>query len=315
MIAAESSRFPAWFITLVLLTLLVSAASSSGQNGSHCIDGTYDHEGRTCCLCGAGLHLVEHCTTDLQIGKCQTCPKLEYSSHPNYETSCEPCTSCSQPSANLEVDEPCTPARNTRCRCKENHYCSSDIKPCITCKPCKVCDEGIEVDCTPNSDTVCKEKIGDNKLWIILGIIVPMLVIGLVVGLAVGLACHWKRRRDRERRHPVELTDFTAAKSQLLRAPVVDLQPHLPDIAEVIGWNDMKVVAMYSSIQNPAIEECQMNHPGNIQEAKLELLKIWVEKNGREASRNIVQILQSKGKRDTAEKVMDILSRPNNNPA
>ncbi|KAF1375646.1 hypothetical protein PFLUV_G00222350 [Perca fluviatilis] len=315
MIAAESSRCPAWFITLVLLSLLVLAASSSGRNRSNpCIDGSYDHEGRTCCLCGAGLHLEEHCTANLQIGKCKTCPKETYSSHPNYQESCEPCTSCSQPNANLEVDEPCTPARNARCRCKKNHYCSSNIKPCIICNPCKVCDDGIKVACTANSDTVCNEKNEeDNKVGIIIGIIVSMLVIGL----AVGLACLWKRRRDRKRRHPVELTDFNGPEeqSQFLRAPVVDLQPHLPDIAEVIGWRDMEGVAMRSTIPNAAIEACQMNHPGNIQEATLELLKIWVEKNGREASRKLVQILQRSRKRDTAEKVMDILSRPNNNPA
>ncbi|XP_078129334.1 tumor necrosis factor receptor superfamily member 6 isoform X2 [Sander vitreus] len=315
MISSESRKFPAWFITLVLLSLLVSATSSSneGQNRSQpCVDGTYEHEGRTCCLCGAGLHLEEHCTTNLQIGTCKTCPKETYSSHPNNQESCEPCTSCSQPNANLEVEEPCTPARNARCRCKNNHYCSSDIKPCIFCNPCKVCTEGIKVDCTANSDTVCNDKIeGDNKVWIIAGILFTVVFIGL----AIGLACLLKRRRDRKRQHRVELTDFNAAESQSIRAPVVDLQPHLPDIAEAIGWRDMKVVAMRSKILNPTIEACQMNCPGNIQEATLELLKIWVEKNGKEASRNLVQILQRNGKRDTAEMVMDILSRPNNNPA
>ncbi|KAA8583710.1 hypothetical protein FQN60_014918 [Etheostoma spectabile] len=199
MIAAESSKFPAWFsvVTLVLLFLLKSAASSTneGQNISQsCVDGTYEHEGKKCCLCGAGLHLEEHCTVNLQIGKCKTCLKETYSSHPNNHESCEPCTSCSQPN-------------------------------------------------------------------------------------------------------------------------VVDLQAHLPDIVEVIGWKVMKDLAMRSTITDPTIEACQMNHPGNIQEATLELLKIWVEKNGKEASRNLVQILHKSGKKDRAERVMDILSRPNNNHA
>ncbi|XP_031162909.1 tumor necrosis factor receptor superfamily member 23 isoform X2 [Sander lucioperca] len=309
MISAESSKFPVWFIILALLSLLVSATSSSneGQNRSQpCVDGTYEHEGRNCCLCGAGLHLKEHCTTNLQFGTCETCPKETYSIYPNNQKSCEPCTSCLQPNANLEVEEPCTPARDTRCRCKHNHYCSSDIKPCKICNPCKVCAKGIKVDCTANSDRVCNDKTeGDNKVAIIVGIIVIVVVIGLAIGLLL------KRRRNRKRQHQVELTDFNAAESQFLRAPVVDLQPHLPDIAEVIGWRDLEVVAIRSSIPNTAIEACKINHPHSIEEATLELLKIWVEKNGREASRNLVQILQRSGKRDKAEKVMDILSRPN----
>ncbi|XP_032397614.1 tumor necrosis factor receptor superfamily member 6 [Etheostoma spectabile] len=312
MIAAESSKFPAWFsvVTLVLLFLLKSAASSTneGQNISQsCVDGTYEHEGKKCCLCGAGLHLEEHCTVNLQIGKCKTCLKETYSSHPNNHESCEPCTSCSQPNANLEVDEPCTPARNARCRCKKDHYCSSDIKTCKICYPCKVCEKGIKVACTANSDTVCSE--GYNTVGIIVGITVPVVVILLVISLGL-----WLWRRNRKRQQQVELMNVTSEEnSHFLR--VVDLQAHLPDIVEVIGWKVMKDLAMRSTITDPTIEACQMNHPGNIQEATLELLKIWVEKNGKEASRNLVQILHKSGKKDRAERVMDILSRPNNNHA
>lgn len=42
-----------------------------------------------------GQYLVEHCTKNLQNGKCDLCPDNTYSSEPTSETSCEPCTSCS----------------------------------------------------------------------------------------------------------------------------------------------------------------------------------------------------------------------------
>ncbi|XP_034754110.1 tumor necrosis factor receptor superfamily member 6-like [Etheostoma cragini] len=313
MIAAKSSKFSAWFnvVTLVLLFLLMSAASSTneGQNMSQsCVDGTYEHEGKMCCLCGAGLHLEEHCTMNLQIGKCKTCLEETYSSHPNNHESCEPCTSCSQPNANLEVDEPCTPARNTRCRCKKDHYCSSDIKTCKICYPCKVCAKGIKTACTANSDTVCDE--GYDIVGITVGIIVTLAVIGLGIGLGL-----WLRRRHQKRQLPVALINVNTPEENIQFLRVVDLRPHLPDIVEVIGWADMKDLAIRSTILDPTIETCELNHPGNYQEATLELLKIWVERNGKEASRNLVQLLHRSGKRDRAERVMDILSRPNNNPA
>lgn len=38
-------------------------------------------------------------------------------------------------SANLEVEEECTAGRDTKCRCKEDHFCSSES--CTICHPCK----------------------------------------------------------------------------------------------------------------------------------------------------------------------------------
>lgn len=42
-----------------------------------------------------GQHLVEHCTENLQYGKCELCQVETYSSEPSSQMSCEPCTSCS----------------------------------------------------------------------------------------------------------------------------------------------------------------------------------------------------------------------------
>ncbi|XP_068577198.1 tumor necrosis factor receptor superfamily member 6-like isoform X2 [Cebidichthys violaceus] len=161
---AASSKFPVWFIAFVLLSLHVYVAE--GRNESNpCVDGTYDHGGRRCCLCNAGQYLKEHCTTDLQYGKCENCAPKMYSSQPNDLDSCEPCTSCSQPNANLEEKEPCTSGSDAKCRCKKDHYCSSGTETCRICNPCRECPEGIKVACSASNNTVCNEKIeGVNNI-------------------------------------------------------------------------------------------------------------------------------------------------------
>ncbi|XP_042357471.1 tumor necrosis factor receptor superfamily member 6 [Plectropomus leopardus] len=311
--AADSSKFPAWFFTYILRFLLVSASfcCAGGTAASPpCVDGTYEHEGRKCCLCAAGLYLEKHCTTNLQYGECKICAAGMYSSHPNYADSCELCKSCSQPNANQEEDEPCTPARNTKCRCKKGHYCNSGAETCIICYPCKECgDEGIKEACTLTNNTVCNEKTdGGNKTGTIVGIIVGILVLLSLVLLAFLWKKKWysfKRELDpgnqsNGRAHDLEMQSLTVAP--------VDLQPLLHELAEVIGWRDVHYVATRSRIPKGIIESCQLDH-GDNQDQTRKLLEIWVEKQGRNASKNLVKILQEGGKTGTAERVMEILSR------
>ncbi|XP_049456060.1 tumor necrosis factor receptor superfamily member 23 isoform X2 [Epinephelus fuscoguttatus] len=199
---ADSTKFPAWFFTFNVILLCVSASLSSAQltTGSRtCNDGTYEHNGRICCLCGAGLYLEQHCTMNLQVGICKTCDPGTYNSQPNSQRSCEPCTSCTQPNANLEVDERCTPARDTKCRCKKDHYCSSGPETCRICYPCKECGpKGVKVACTARNDTVCNEKTdGGDNTGMIVGIVGAVLAV-LVLGLGLAAYC-WKIRNGRKR--------------------------------------------------------------------------------------------------------------------
>lgn len=90
----------------------------------------------------------------------------------------------------------------------------------------------------------------------------------------------------------------------------VDLQRHLPDITEVIGWKDMQEIAMRSGMPNATIESFRLNHPGDSQEQTLQLLRSWAEMQGRGAGKNLIEILQNTGKRLKAEQVRAILSRP-----
>ncbi|XP_074532121.1 tumor necrosis factor receptor superfamily member 5 isoform X2 [Halichoeres trimaculatus] len=195
------SKIPAWVIILLLFFLLVFIPPSSPTEvrvGGQCVDGTYSHEGRECCLCGVGLKLVEHCTTRLQYGKCEPCDLGTFSSHPSSEGKCEPCTSCTHPNENLEVEEQCTSARNTKCRCKQDHYCSSSTDICHLCHPCKKCGaEGIKIQCAGKNNTVCNEDIQDKgEAGKIVGIVIAIIALLAIVAVAVYL---WKKRRTQNR--------------------------------------------------------------------------------------------------------------------
>lgn len=89
----------------------------------------------------------------------------------------------------------------------------------------------------------------------------------------------------------------------------IDLEPYFPDLVKVIGWKDMRDIALRSSILETCVESCQLNHPGDADEQTLELLRIWNEKQGRGAGNKLKQILQNIDKKLKAQKVTDILLR------
>lgn len=80
------------------------------------------------------------------------------------------------------------------------------------------------------------------------------------------------------------------------------------DIAAAIGWKDMQEIAMRSGIQSTTIDSHKLDHPGDCQEQTLQLLRTWVESQGKKAPENLIQTLQKSGKKLQAEKVAKILS-------
>ncbi|KAK9541451.1 hypothetical protein VZT92_001493 [Zoarces viviparus] len=306
---AASSKFPAWFIAFVLLSIHAYVAEGRNESSNPCVDETYRYSdikgGRTCCLCGTGQYVKNHCTTDLQYGECKECDPNTYSSQPNNRKSCEPCTSCSQPNANLEEKEPCTFAVDTKCQCKQDHYCSSGTETCRLCNPCKECPEGVKVACSGHNNTVCNDKIEEeNNNGVIIGI-----VVALIAALVIALTAYCIRKRYWKRNSNPNRPTNVADEEMPLEAPVVDLQPHhLPAIAKALGWKDMREVARLSDIPEKDIESCQLDHRDDSQEQTVQLLKIWVEKQGRGASKNLIKILEESEKRTTAESVRKILS-------
>ncbi|XP_075997804.1 tumor necrosis factor receptor superfamily member 6-like isoform X2 [Genypterus blacodes] len=254
---------------------------------SLCQDGTYIHEGRSCCLCGASFRLTKHCKNTPDDRTCDPCPPDTYSSHPNAQMNCQPCTSCQHPDDGLEEAERCSRARDAVCRCKQNHYCTNSEQPCKVCLLCKDCgDAGVKEDCTPTSDTVCSEKSGGGKTAAIVGTAAAIVVI-LVIWIFI-----WHKKRQ---------------------FPNVDLMPHRSKIANILGWTVMRDVALRSNMKT-AIQNSELNHPRDTHERTLELLGDWIEKQGSGASRALVEALQSSKKKDKEEELMKLLQDKSNGP-
>ncbi|KAM4590792.1 tumor necrosis factor receptor superfamily member 26 [Odontesthes bonariensis] len=218
---ANFSKLSVWFILYVLFVPDVSWAVSShlsqsevrnrpvSGNGTSrnrretCVDGDYQHGNRNCCLCGAGERLVYHCTTTAGDRKCAPCEDGTYNSHPNKQETCEPCTSCSHPNANLEVAEPCTRAANAKCRCKKGHYCSGDAETCTLCHPCKTCGPaGVKQACNATNNTVCSDESPAPEVGKIIGITFGVLVAVAAVA-AVVVVLLLKKGKWGNRRHEV----------------------------------------------------------------------------------------------------------------
>ncbi|XP_038152483.1 tumor necrosis factor receptor superfamily member 6 [Cyprinodon tularosa] len=311
--AFSSNRVSKGLILLLIgvFCLINVSISSPVFNGTHlrvkrqgCQDGTYKHEGRDCCLCAAGQRLKNHCTTSPDDRDCELCERgISYNSEPNSKESCEPCTSCSHENANLEVDESCTPYKDTKCKCKANHYCSSET--CKICQPCDKCDAtGVKEPCTATSNAVCNESksLGGGE---IAGIIIAVLVLLVLVAGAVYI----KRQTIMKRLRP---NSDSSTPSNHVDVPLlkVNMEPHLQDFAEILGWKDMKLVARKCDM-GTAIENLEESHPKDIEDRTIELLKKWIERTGSNASVELIKVLRRNGKNNKADKIQQKLKEIN----
>ncbi|XP_044229795.1 tumor necrosis factor receptor superfamily member 6 [Thunnus albacares] len=307
MVASDSNMIPVWFIIFALSLVSVPSSTdgkglirSRRQDSNVCADGTYVHGNRSCCQCRAGYRRTESCDVSPDNRECHRCEEGTYSSHPTVQTTCEPCTQCDD-NANLEVDKHCSTDRNSKCRCKKDHYCDKE-EPCTFCFPCKACGVyGIKVACTATNNTVCNEV---NMLIIIPCVIIPIFILIVLIVL-----WRWIKRRAQQNINQQENGNATLVEMRPLTVPRVDLTPHLPEIAEHIGFNDMKAIAMRYRIPQGTIDNCQLDHPNHAQQQTIQLLKIWVESQGMDASVKLIQNLENSGKKLTAKKVVDILTR------
>lgn len=88
----------------------------------------------------------------------------------------------------------------------------------------------------------------------------------------------------------------------------VNLHPHLPDIADIIGWTDMKDIAISTNVQSATIESFKLDNPGQSREQTLQLLTHFNEKHSRMASRVLIENLKRRGKNDKADRVQRLLA-------
>lgn len=90
--------------------------------------------------------------------------------------------------------------------------------------------------------------------------------------------------------------------------PEVNLFPHLPKIADIIGWKDMEAIAIAHNIPLVSIESVKLNNPGNCEEQTLQLLIQFHEKCSQEAAEKLVDSLRRNRKNDKADKVVRLLN-------
>lgn len=65
---------------------------------------------------------------------------------------------------------------------------------------------------------------------------------------------------------------------------------------------------MRSEIKKATIDSCKLDNPGDSQAQTLQLLGIWVEKQGRDASQVLIRELNEIDKKLKAQDVIDILN-------
>ncbi|XP_056148280.1 tumor necrosis factor receptor superfamily member 6 [Lampris incognitus] len=303
MTVPSSNRLFNWRSTLLLVLFylssnhqpLASTAEGEGNQGIYrssmrrvkrerCQHDFYQHEGKNCCLCAAGEKLSKPCRTTDVDRECLPCELGNtYNSHPNSLPECEPCTSCSHPSANLQVETPCNLTKNTVCGCKPNHYCEGGQKYCKFCLP------------------------SQQSYGLGIGLAVTFTVLIIVAALGVYL-CRKKQNAQRQcNENPEAIEGPTTVDMEPLIN--VDLSPHVIDIAAVLGWKVMRDVALSSGLSNHDVDCHVHNHPNDIQEQTLQLLICWVEKEGMNGSQKLLQKLQMRGNKGTAEKVRNIIKK------
>nr|XP_057914962.1 tumor necrosis factor receptor superfamily member 6-like [Doryrhamphus excisus] len=252
------------------------------------------------------LRLQKHCTSaSPHDGSCEPCEPNTYRSSPNQQRTCERCTSCSHPNANLEVDTACSRASDTKCRCKAHHYCiSASDEGCKLCSRCEECGpQGVRVSCTATNNTVCHDPVeARSHVW-------AGLACGAVLLTAVVLCCWRKKKRLSNQQTSSAPNSSKTLEMDLQSLNTTDTWCHLPDIADVLGWKTMSGVAMRSGMNPVFIEACLQDHPGDCQEQTLQLLMRWTEQRGKDAMTDLLHSLRGTKHRDKAQKVQAILSK------
>uniref|UniRef100_A0A671KT00 Tumor necrosis factor receptor superfamily member 6 n=1 Tax=Sinocyclocheilus anshuiensis TaxID=1608454 RepID=A0A671KT00_9TELE len=262
-----------------------------------CKNGTYQYEGRSCCLCQTGHRFLSHCT-DKNDTKCEWCEHGTYIDHPNNDDKCQPCKICDS-NANMDKMLNCSSSSNTVCRCKDNYYCDKgDL--CKACYPCDTCEKhGVKEKCTETTNTVCH----DAKEPVHLQVVIVAVLVSLILVAGVGVVVFWLCRKCKYhfKGRPIEpavhLTDL-------------DLDSYLLDIVEVLDWKTVKRVARRSGMRNTEIEEHELNNKNDVKEQKYTLLQAWSQRQGlRGAYPALIKTLHEMKQRTTADEIQTIVEK------
>ncbi|XP_049435200.1 hematopoietic death receptor isoform X3 [Epinephelus fuscoguttatus] len=290
-------------------------------------------QGNICCLnCPAGTRLISPCDRAGRRGQCEECDDGTYTEHDNGLKHCFKCTQCH---SDQEIVRPCTHTQDTECQCKLGRFCDPD-DACEVCKRCSRCgtDEVVVRNCTPTANTECKKiqpisdstSAGTSVTLVCVVIVGVVLVIGIMVFIFVR-----RRRATGSQRNPDGLkagqhhsdtcpaeessNGETRRPSRMNLIPSRQLEDEqFPTLVPVNGEESLRSCLPYFEEIDYDLHKRFFRHLGiNDNEIKSreslpyddkihELLKVWMEKRGREASLNdLLKALLDLNHRRTAE--------------
>ncbi|XP_032255450.1 tumor necrosis factor receptor superfamily member 1A-like isoform X4 [Phoca vitulina] len=144
---------------LCALPLIRGAAVPLPGGEPECGPDEYKPEGlsRCCKQCPAGSHVSADCGVNHGVTICSPCEPESFLSHPNEETSCQPCTQCR---ADQEMVAACTRTRDRQCQCASGSF-FCDSPSCVeNCFRCRRCPGAVLQPCNVTHDTVCDPEAG-----------------------------------------------------------------------------------------------------------------------------------------------------------
>nr|XP_047924970.1 tumor necrosis factor receptor superfamily member 6 [Anser cygnoides] len=237
-----------------------------------CTEDEFNLNGQCCKKCKPGHVKNTDCPTN--TGEhCESCKPGEYMDHVNNESKCKRCASCDS-EFGFQVAKACTKERNTECICAENYFCSS--VPCTThCEQCNTCENvPVERECTPTSDTVCREK--GMPPWGIAAVVI-LVIVFLGSGALSLLFCKRKRKSLTCQQNPGETLPEIIIP---LVCTDVDLSSHIPIIAEEMTLPQVKKFVRYRQIPDPVIDQVLQDNVNDTSEQKIKLLQAWYQSHG-----------------------------------
>ncbi|KAM7416902.1 hypothetical protein PAMA_018808 [Pampus argenteus] len=320
-------RYMGFVVLIYTCHSALALRGSRRRRDAPCNENTEYFSNNICCVnCPAGKHVESHCTRSGEMGKCVECDYGKYTEHPNGLKACLPCKQCR---SDQEIVRECTQTQDTKCQCKVGRFCAHD-QACEVCKKCSRCekDEVKVRNCTSTTDTQCKKiqprsPSASVNPWIWVGV-VPAAVVVIVVTTICFL-----RHRDMQRRlcdeqageHTTEGGRNGLARGFNCSNLIVSRQPddeQFPKLIPVNGEESLRKSFDYFEDIDIDCHKRFFRHLGitdNVIKSKEhltyedkihELLNVWVEKEGRDASLNdLLTCLLSMNQRRTAETIKE----------
>ncbi|XP_026905647.1 tumor necrosis factor receptor superfamily member 6 isoform X2 [Acinonyx jubatus] len=253
--------------------LKLSKNATEGEPG--CKEGL--HRGsQFCCLpCPPGTRKAADCEEDGGRPSCIPCEEgKDYTDGSHFSPRCRRCRICDGEHG-LEVEKTCTRTQNTKCRCKSNFFCNVSL--CDHCNPCMMCEHGILENCTPTSNTKCKQ----------------------------GVLKKYRNTKNGRQESTVSITE-----SMPMNFADIDLSKYISSIAEQMKITQVREFVRKNGINEAKIDEIKNDNLQDTAEQKVQLLRNWYQLHGRKgAYYALVKGLRKANLCALAEKIEDMVQK------